>query len=130
MLIMLWGGGGGGGGVPCLPIGLYVQRRLNGVKFSTLKLRSVDLLGASRSWSSYAWCRTEITVDTCLYRNFTIVSHSQSLVARMTSEVHSLTCLLLLPHMRMCEVGLSNRFCLSVVCQSVSQSFVCQAKKY
>ena len=68
-------------GGPCLPIGLYMQRRLNGVKFSTLKLRSVDMLSASRSWSSYTWCRTEITVDTCLYRNFRLCySHSKVLM--------------------------------------------------
>ena len=45
----------------------------------------------------------------------------EGLVARMTSQVHSLTCLLLLLRARMCEAGLSNQFCLSVVCLSVSQ---------
>ena len=68
--------------VSCRPIEFYLLRGLDSARTTTLRNRSVDeraVLQGLQSWSSYIWIQTVSAVDICLYRNSTIVSHSQRL---------------------------------------------------
>ena len=68
--------------VSCRPIEFYLLRGLDGARTATLRNRSVDEraeLHGLQSWSGYIWSQTVSAVDICLYRNSTIVSHSQRL---------------------------------------------------